>query len=204
MIRVDDYIRSERAYRSAEIPRGEKMDHNKRDHPHNAYNNRNDQYPSRAPHRGDRRRGNHREELKPRKNEHYAPYGPARKNNNYRTNYHRNDVIRKDTKPIDLNSLTKAPKEIVATEHQLRLPPPPPLKGRPSKENLDRYCDYHGEKGHLTNDCYNLKEQLRKALETGKLDHLVKDVRQREGSLIWSDAMNPTGNAKPWTRRRTG
>lgn len=45
---------------------------------------------------------------------------------------------------------------------------------------MDKYCDYHEEKGHLTNDCYNLKEQLKKAMETGKLDHLNKDVRQRD------------------------
>ncbi|GJS26525.1 hypothetical protein Tco_0487145 [Tanacetum coccineum] len=51
--------------------------------------------------------------------------------------------------------------------------------GTPKKENLDRYCDYHGEKGHYTNDCYQLKRQLEAALESGKLNHLVKDVRQR-------------------------
>ena len=94
--------------------------------------------------------------------------------------YRRNDGNRRDTRPIDLNTLTKAPKEILATEHQLRLPAPPPLRGRPSRENMDKYCDYHGEKGHITNDCHNLKEQLKKAMETGKLDHLIRDVRQRD------------------------
>ncbi|GJU71162.1 hypothetical protein Tco_1262567 [Tanacetum coccineum] len=54
-----------------------------------------------------------------------------------------------------------------------------PHVGTPKKENLDRYCDYHGEKGHYTNDCYQLKKQLEAALEYEKLSHLVKDVRQR-------------------------
>ncbi|GJX54059.1 hypothetical protein Tco_0282428 [Tanacetum coccineum] len=49
----------------------------------------------------------------------------------------------------------------------------------PKKENLDRYCDYHSEKGHYTNDCYHLKKQLEASLESGKLNHLVKDVRQK-------------------------
>ncbi|GKA61141.1 zinc finger, CCHC-type containing protein [Tanacetum coccineum] len=44
---------------------------------------------------------------------------------------------------------------------------------------MDRYCDYHGAKGHLTNDCHHLKEQLKTALETGKLDHLLRDVKER-------------------------
>ncbi|GKE83013.1 hypothetical protein Tco_1553013, partial [Tanacetum coccineum] len=46
-------------------------------------------------------------------------------------------------------------------------------------ENLDRHRDYHGEKGHYTNDCYHLKRQLEAALESRKLNHLVKNVRHR-------------------------
>ncbi|GKE85010.1 hypothetical protein Tco_1558752 [Tanacetum coccineum] len=56
---------------------------------------------------------------------------------------------------------------------------PAPLVGLPSKENLNKYCDYHNEKGHSTNDCFYLKKQLEIALEFGKLNHLVKDIRQR-------------------------
>ncbi|GKB89672.1 hypothetical protein Tco_0961944 [Tanacetum coccineum] len=33
--------------------------------------------------------------------------------------------------------------------------------------------------GHYTNDCYQLKRQLEAALESEKLSHLIKDVRQR-------------------------
>nr|GEW05371.1 reverse transcriptase domain-containing protein [Tanacetum cinerariifolium] len=51
--------------------------------------------------------------------------------------------------------------------------------GVPSKENLNKYCDYHNKKGHTTNDCFHLKKKLEIALEFGKLNHLVKDVRQR-------------------------
>ncbi|GJW29364.1 reverse transcriptase domain-containing protein [Tanacetum coccineum] len=69
------------------------------------------------------------------------------------------------------------PKEILATE--LQLPPYPPMIETPRKENLDRYCNYHGEKGHYTNDCYQFKRQLEAALESEKLNHLIKDVRQR-------------------------
>ncbi|GKD85430.1 hypothetical protein Tco_1356584, partial [Tanacetum coccineum] len=74
------------------------------------------------------------------------------------------------------------PKEILATELHLQLPPPPPLIGAPKRENLDRYCDYHGEKGNYTNEYFQLKRKLEAALESGKLNHLVKDVRQRGGN----------------------
>ncbi|GKE12971.1 hypothetical protein Tco_1416522, partial [Tanacetum coccineum] len=79
---------------------------------------------------------------------------------------------------LTLDSLSSTPQEILATEHQLHLPQPAPLVGVPSKENLNRYCDYN-EKGHSTNDCFHLKRQLEIALESGKLNHLIKDVMQR-------------------------
>ncbi|GKA80478.1 hypothetical protein Tco_0787170 [Tanacetum coccineum] len=68
---------------------------------------------------------------------------------------------------LTLDSLLSTPQEILATV------------GVPSKENLNRYCDYHNEKGHNTNDCFHLKWQLEIAVESGKLNHLVKDARQR-------------------------
>ncbi|GJW62251.1 reverse transcriptase domain-containing protein [Tanacetum coccineum] len=80
---------------------------------------------------------------------------------------------------FNLSSLTKLPKEILASEPQLNLQPPRPMQLPPKKENQDKYCDYHGEKGHYTNDCFQLKRQLEIALESGKLNHLIKDVGQK-------------------------
>ncbi|GJV30779.1 reverse transcriptase domain-containing protein [Tanacetum coccineum] len=44
---------------------------------------------------------------------------------------------------------------------------------------MDRFCDYHQEKGHHTNDCHHLRKKLEAALESGKLNHLIRDVRQK-------------------------
>ncbi|GJZ29123.1 reverse transcriptase domain-containing protein [Tanacetum coccineum] len=110
--------------------------------------------------------------------DHYQPYvspiQPGRRYDNRRFEGQRQEVNQ-----LSLEALIKKPKEILATERQLQLPPCPPMIGIPKKENLDRYCDYYGEKGHYTNDCYQLKRQLEAALESGKLNHLVKDLRQR-------------------------
>ncbi|GJX46753.1 hypothetical protein Tco_0271943 [Tanacetum coccineum] len=57
--------------------------------------------------------------------------------------------------------------------------------------NTDRYYDYHQEKGHYTNDCIQLRTQLEMALESGKLNHLVKDVRQRGRGSHGRDAPQP-------------
>ncbi|GJZ53482.1 hypothetical protein Tco_0608367 [Tanacetum coccineum] len=110
---------------------------------------------------------------------HYQPYAsPRQQGQRYENRRFKNQ--RQEVNQLSLESLVKRPKEILATELQLQLPPPPPLVGTQRKENLDRYYDYHGEKGHYTNNCLQSKRQLEVALESGKLNHLVKDVRQRE------------------------
>nr|GEV38686.1 hypothetical protein [Tanacetum cinerariifolium] len=76
---------------------------------------------------------------------------------------------------LNLNSLTKLSKEILASEPQLNLQPPRPMQLPLKKENHDKYCDYHREKGHYTNDCFQPRRQLEMALELGKLNHLIKD-----------------------------
>ncbi|GKD97386.1 hypothetical protein Tco_1381283 [Tanacetum coccineum] len=73
-------------------------------------------------------------------------------------------------------------KKLIGYKTSTAAPTMPSNVGTRKKENLDRYCDYHGEKGHYTNDCYQLKRQLEATLKFGKLGHLVKDVRQRGGT----------------------
>ncbi|GJZ48599.1 hypothetical protein Tco_0602431 [Tanacetum coccineum] len=34
------------------------------------------------------------------------------------------------------------------------------------------------DRGHINNDCFHLKKQIEEAVDSGKLDHLVKDIRQ--------------------------
>ncbi|GKB38163.1 hypothetical protein Tco_0883105, partial [Tanacetum coccineum] len=78
---------------------------------------------------------------------------------------------RKDT----FTPLTKTPKEILAME-SISFLEPPPLIRTPKNQNLNKFCDYHGDKGDNTNDCYQLKKQIEEAVASGKLAHLVKDI----------------------------
>ncbi|GJY18336.1 hypothetical protein Tco_0389827 [Tanacetum coccineum] len=137
--RVDDYLRSEEAFRSTELPRHEFQ---QKDMPIQA-------------------------------SERHASYVPPQRPNQ---ELRRPREIRA---VLTLDSLLSTPQEILTTEHQLRLPQTAPLVGVPNKENLNRYCDYHNEEGHNTDYCFHLKQQLEIALESGKLNHLIKDVRQR-------------------------
>ncbi|GJT13293.1 hypothetical protein Tco_0860335 [Tanacetum coccineum] len=65
----------------------------------------------------------------------------------------------------------------------------------PPRAQDRRYCDYHSEKGHYTNDCYHLKKKLEASLESGKLNHLVKDVR-RKGNNIGRHPRNNNGRGR--------
>nr|GEU85800.1 reverse transcriptase domain-containing protein [Tanacetum cinerariifolium] len=79
-----------------------------------------------------------------------------------------NQEARRPKAVLTLDSLSSTPQEILETEHQPRLPQPAPLVGVPSKENVNKYCGYHNEKGHSTNDYSHLKQQLELALESAQ------------------------------------
>nr|GEV57016.1 hypothetical protein [Tanacetum cinerariifolium] len=96
-----------------------------------------------------------------------APYPPPR-----------GEYNRRVALVLSLDSLTKCPKEILATKTQLRLLIHRPMLNPLRSRNTDQYCDYHQEKDHYTNDCIQLGKQLEMALESGKLNHLVNDVRR--------------------------
>ncbi|GKF66796.1 hypothetical protein Tco_0193313 [Tanacetum coccineum] len=99
----------------------------------------------------------------------------ARRNMGVYTPYPRKDTF---------TPLTKTPKEILAME-SISFPELPPLIRTPKKQNLNKFCDYHNDRGHNTNNCYQLRKQIEKAVALGKLAHLVKDIRrnnQRNGS----------------------
>ncbi|GJZ56889.1 hypothetical protein Tco_0612383 [Tanacetum coccineum] len=80
--------------------------------------------------------------------------------------------------------LIKTPKEILAME-SVSFPEPPPLIGTHEKQNLNKFCDYHEDRDHNTNDCYQLKKKIKEVVTSGKLAHLVKDIcrnNQKNGS----------------------
>nr|GEV02817.1 reverse transcriptase domain-containing protein [Tanacetum cinerariifolium] len=68
-------------------------------------------------------------------------------------------------------------KEILAMDN-VNFPPPPLMVGTLDKRNMNKFCEYHQDWGHNTNDCYHLKKQIEEAVASGRLAHLVKDIRQ--------------------------
>ncbi|XP_021975068.1 uncharacterized protein LOC110870172 [Helianthus annuus] len=89
-------------------------------------------------------------------------------------------------KAINFTTLTKTPQEILATEEvKQSFRPLRHLPKSKRNEKSTQFCEVHEEKGHHTNDCFQLKKRIEEAVKSGELAHLVKRVRDKiaEGKI---------------------
>ncbi|GKF14936.1 reverse transcriptase domain-containing protein [Tanacetum coccineum] len=49
------------------------------------------------------------------------------------------------------------------------------------KRNHAKFCEFHGEVGHTTDECMHLKKQIEEMLKAGKLSHIIKELKQNSG-----------------------
>ncbi|GJY49943.1 reverse transcriptase domain-containing protein [Tanacetum coccineum] len=73
--------------------------------------------------------------------------------------------------------LTKTPKEILAMD-TMKFKAPPPMTGPAENRNKNKFCEFHGDKGHSTDECIHLRRQIEEAVKSGQLSHLVKEIKQ--------------------------
>ncbi|GJZ40640.1 hypothetical protein Tco_0587526 [Tanacetum coccineum] len=67
--------------------------------------------------------------------------------------------------------LTKTPKEILAM-NTVKFKAPPPMTGPAEIRNKNKFCEFHGDKGHNTCECIHLRRQIEEAVKSGQLSHL--------------------------------
>nr|GEV17989.1 hypothetical protein [Tanacetum cinerariifolium] len=164
MKRVDDFVKSKEAYKSTELPKGE---HQEKSMGIPFKGNR-------PPRQGYGNSNLRADNFRNWRNDLYQPYVSPRSNNR------RFDGRHQEVYNVVLESLRKQPKEILAIEPQLQLPPCPSTVGSPKKENLDRYCDYHANnegRGKVINMVWEntnyRKRKTRNAQEEAWLDALI-------------------------------
>ncbi|GKB56580.1 reverse transcriptase domain-containing protein [Tanacetum coccineum] len=73
--------------------------------------------------------------------------------------------------------LTKTPKEILVAEVG-KFKPPPPMVTPVEKRSSNKFCDFHNDKGHSTDECVQLKKQIEELVRAGKISHLIKEIKQ--------------------------
>ncbi|GKE40532.1 hypothetical protein Tco_1463937, partial [Tanacetum coccineum] len=73
----------------------------------------------------------------------------------------------------------ESPKEILATEKATRSVEPPPKMFRSKRSrDMSKYCHFHEDYEHDTNDCRHLRTQIQEAVNLGQLSHLVKGIKK--------------------------
>ncbi|GJT94469.1 hypothetical protein Tco_1089987 [Tanacetum coccineum] len=72
--------------------------------------------------------------------------------------------------------LTKPLKEILALDKG-KFKAPPPMSMPVEKRNNNKFCEFHGEVGHDTDECMHLKRQIEELIKAGKLSHVIKELQ---------------------------
>nr|GEV93467.1 hypothetical protein [Tanacetum cinerariifolium] len=54
---------------------------------------------------------------------------------------------------------------------------PPPMVTPVEKRSSNKFCDFHNDKGHSTDECMQLKKQIEELVRAGKLSHLIKEIK---------------------------
>ncbi|GJX51427.1 reverse transcriptase domain-containing protein [Tanacetum coccineum] len=80
-------------------------------------------------------------------------------------------------KPFSL--LTKTPKEIFALEKG-KFKAPPPMVTPVEKRDPSKYCEFHSDTGHNTNECMQLRKQIDEMIKAGKLSQFIKELKQND------------------------
>ena len=50
---------------------------------------------------------------------------------------------------------------------------PEKMKGDPNKRNRNKYCRFHRDHGHDTDECFDLKQQIENLIRQGKLRNFL-------------------------------
>ncbi|GJX53407.1 reverse transcriptase domain-containing protein [Tanacetum coccineum] len=78
------------------------------------------------------------------------------------------------------------------------------------KRNANKFCQFHGEVGHNTNECMHLRKQIEEMLKAEKLSHLIKEIKQnngkeqpkvtKKGETVGKDKAMDILMVQPWER----
>ena len=89
---------------------------------------------------------------------------------------------------------------LMQIKDDLSLKWPEKMKGDPRKQNKNKYCCFHRDHGHETNECYDLKQQIEILIKQGKLKNFLgqdhKDKRQPLKGKAKESVCQPLGEIR--------
>ncbi|RDX65555.1 hypothetical protein CR513_55780, partial [Mucuna pruriens] len=77
--------------------------------------------------------------------------------------------------------------------HTSPLEYPQEAKGKLMGKEKNSWCDFHRAFGHIIEDCWALKTQIERLVQTGRLDRYVQQVSPRRRQLQEGSLRRPTG-----------
>ncbi|GKA02390.1 reverse transcriptase domain-containing protein [Tanacetum coccineum] len=80
-------------------------------------------------------------------------------------------------KPFSL--LTKTSKEIFALEKG-KFKAPTPMVTPAEKRDPNKYCEFHSDMGHNTDECMQLRKQIDEMIKARKLSQFIKELKQND------------------------
>ncbi|XP_071695323.1 uncharacterized protein [Rutidosis leptorrhynchoides] len=103
---------------------------------------------------------------------------------------------RRETGAGILGALIKTPKEILATEKAAnKFKAPGKISNRGRNRYMTKFCDFHNDFGHDTDECFNLKTAIEEDVKSGKLSHLIKGIRELKKERVQEKKMEDTRQA---------
>ncbi|GKB62384.1 hypothetical protein Tco_0918570, partial [Tanacetum coccineum] len=78
-----------------------------------------------------------------------------------------------------LSNLSKSPRKILETKKVAKtFKQPPRLVGSRLSRDMSKYCHFHEDHGHDTNQYWKLRHQIKESLKSGQVAHLVKGIKR--------------------------
>ncbi|GKA98787.1 reverse transcriptase domain-containing protein, partial [Tanacetum coccineum] len=78
-----------------------------------------------------------------------------------------------------LGNLSKSPREILATKKDAKaFEQPPRMAGNRKSRDMSKYYHFHEDHGHETNQCRDVRHQIKEVVKSGQLAHLVKGIKK--------------------------
>ncbi|GJT40780.1 hypothetical protein Tco_0940645 [Tanacetum coccineum] len=101
----------------------------------------------------------------------------------------------------------ESPREILALDKG-KFKAPPPMTTPVEKRNNSKFCEFHREVGHTTDECMHLKRQIEEMIKDRKLSHVIKELKQgkdqpkteKKGETSGKDKAMESLMVQPWQK----